>query len=354
MKKIICYGAGGVFPSIIAMLNPRVCEVVAVIDKIEGKNIPLPEHGLVWDIPREWGGRTKSISIIKEIEFDYVLLCSNRYCGQMRENLKELGIANEKIIQATQNDLGFNWVHMYLSLFYQRNASYEHNVLLELTDREIYDFALCRELMLRRERRLTDFQYQIYDDYVRVSTFELLANRIIEQGIEGAIAEAGVYRGDMAARLNEMFVDRELYLFDTFSSFNDEVMEKEEGNASDSFVDMFKDTSVGLVMSKMKHPEKCIVRKGVFPDTTEGIPEMKWAFVSLDMDLYASTYSGLQYFYPRLQKNGYIVVHDCLHHQGRSGKNEMPAGKAVDRFCEENNIQYVPVTDTFGSIIIIK
>lgn len=47
-------------------------------------------------------------------------------------------------------------------------------------------------------------------------------------------------------------------------------------------------------------------------------------------------------------------MHGCLHHQEENGFNAMPAGRAVDRFCLEEGIQYVPITDVYGSVIITK
>lgn len=353
MKKIVLYGAGMTSKNVIKMLNPSKCDLIAIVDRNYGMEYVVPDKGLWWDVPARWGSVVKSPESLKTLDFDYILMCTDLYLGEIRKNLIEHGISEEKIINASNNDFEFNYRHFYASLMYERNASHSHKVLVELTDCEIYDYCMCRELMLRRERRIEDFQSKISDDYVRLSTIELIAERINNLEIPGAVAEAGVYKGDTAKYLNEIFSERKLYLFDTFDSFNKGVMSQEKKGVSDSFVNAFKDTSIELVMSKMKYPQNCIVKKGVFPDTTEGLQDEKWAFVSLDMDLYESTYQGLVYFYPRMQKHGYIIIHDCLHHQEDKG-NAMPAGKAVDRFCRERGINYVPVTDVYGSVVIIK
>lgn len=299
------------------------------------------------------GGMIKPPDALKNLVFDYVLICTDYCLEEIRKEIIGRGIPEKKIINASNNDFAFNYQHFYASLLYERNTSHSHKALVELTDCEIYDYCLCRELMLRRERRIEGFQSKISDDYVRISTIELIAERIKNLRIPGAVAEAGVYKGDTAKYLNEIFSEKKLYLFDTFDSFNKDVMSQEKAGVSESFVNAFKDTSVELVLSKMKYPQNCIIKKGVFPDTTEGLQDEKWAFVSLDMDLYESTYQGLSYFYPRMQKNGYIIIHDCLHHQENEG-NAMPAGKAVDQFCRERGLNYVPVTDVYGSVVIIK
>lgn len=354
MKNIVLYGNGSVLKNVIRVLNPSRCDVVAVIDKKEGVPINLPAMGLWWDIPQKWRGVTHSPIDICSIEYDYILLCSDIYIGEMKKNLLNMHIPEEKIVNASTNDFELNYRHLNASLLYNTNDSLSHKVLVELTDCEIFDYVICRELMLRRDRLINDFQRQIGEDYVRISTIELLAARIKNLKLEGDVAEAGVYKGDTAKYINEIFSDRRFFLFDTFDSFNQNVMSREKDSVSGSFVDAFKDTSVNLVMSKMKCPDQCVIKKGVFPDTVEGLENEKWIFVSLDMDLFESTYAGLKYFYPRLQKNGYIIIHDCLHHQEDNGTNSMPAGKALDRFCKEEGINYVPVTDVYGSAIITR
>lgn len=45
----------------------------------------------------------------------------------------------------------------------------------------------------------------------------------------------------------------------------------------------------------MKYPEKCMIKKEYFPDTTARI-ETQFCFVSLDLDLHKPTLEGLQWF----------------------------------------------------------
>ena len=95
-------------------------------------------------------------------------------------------------------------------------------------------------------------------------------------------------------------------MFDTFESFDgsEADKEKESGYCDDSFVDAFKDTSVERVLSIMPYKEKCVIRKGLFPKTTNGLEENRYGFVSLDVDLEDSTYAGLVYFVPRMIEGG--------------------------------------------------
>lgn len=61
--------------------------------------------------------------------------------------------------------------------------------------------------------------YSTFD--LRAATFRRLADRVSANGIEGALAELGTYRGDFAWQLNERFPERRLYLFDTFDGFDE-------------------------------------------------------------------------------------------------------------------------------------
>lgn len=70
--------------------------------------------------------------------------------------------------------------------------------------------------------------------------------------------------------------------------------------------------------------------------------------MSLDCDLYSSILAGLEFFYPRLVKGGYIFVHDfgSYHFEG--------VKKAVYEYCERQDTSIVPIVDRNLSIIISK
>lgn len=164
---------------------------------------------------------------------------------------------------------------------------------------------------------------------------------IKERKISGSIAELGVYKGDFAKLMNYFLPDRTLYLFDTFEGFD----KRDSIPAGDE--SWFKDTSENIVLQNMPHPEKCIIKKGYFPETTSGV-EDKFCLVSLDADLYEPILSGLEYFYPRLEKGGYIFIHDYGNYHFTGVK------KAVLKFCMDNDISFVPVLDRCLSAVITK
>jgi O-methyltransferase len=186
-------------------------------------------------------------------------------------------------------------------------------------------------------------------EYIRASSLELVAREINEKDVGGAVAELGVYRGDFAKLINAAFPNRTLYLFDTFTGFDKDDLKEDARNAriGDSYDD-FTATSIALVLSKMEHKARCVVMPGIFPQSAQGCTEDRFAFVSIDCDLYRPIYEGLQYFYPKLSSGGYIFVHDYNNacYQG--------AKQAVRQFASEQAIAYFPLTDSSGSAVFAK
>jgi O-methyltransferase len=184
-------------------------------------------------------------------------------------------------------------------------------------------------------------------DYVRYAALGLCYEEIIRNKITGSIAELGVYQGDFAARLNSLFPERPLYLFDTFQGFSQKDIEVEKSKSFSSGDQDFSDTSVEVVLSKMKNSKSCIIRKGVFPGTASDV-EDTFCFVSIDADLFAPILSGLEFFYPKLQKGGFIFIHDFNNDQYTGAR------QAVLEYCREKSIGYVPLPDICGTVVITK
>jgi len=209
-----------------------------------------------------------------------------------------------------------------------------------------FGIVICR-LMVCIGRKRSGYIYKS-GDYIRVSSLELVAYEIYKNNIKGSVAELGVFRGDFAQFINIAFPDRKLYLFDTFEGFKEKDMEIEKKGNYAKIIEDFSDTTIEQVLDKMKIKKNCIIRKGYFPETAHGV-EDTFAFVSIDVDLYEPIYNGLTYFYPRLERGGYIFVHDYNDDIKYSGVKE-----AVKRYCFENSITYFPLSDNQGSVIIMK
>jgi len=188
----------------------------------------------------------------------------------------------------------------------------------------------------------------IYSDVIRRATLDGCAHEIDARSVPGCIAELGVYHGDFAAQLNILFPKRILYLFDTFRGFDHRDVRNDDIVLPSSFmVGKFSDTSEKIVMSKMAHPEMCKIMAGHFPGTSINIDE-QFALVSIDADLFEPIYEGLRFFYPRLSRGGYILIHDF------NNKDWPGVAAAVRRYCEEGSIGYVPMPDVHGTVILSK
>lgn len=166
--------------------------------------------------------------------------------------------------------------------------------------------------------------------------------------VDGAVCEAGVYKGEFASYINQIFPDDNLYLFDTFEGFdsNDVKIENKSGYSC-AQTGQFADTSVELVMQKMDYPQNVKIVKGYFPESAIKLNIVeRFKFVNLDMDLYKPTLDGLHFFSDKMQKNGIILVHDYFTHY--SGIE-----KAVHEFLsEKSNLRLLPIGDEMSIAII--
>ena len=184
---------------------------------------------------------------------------------------------------------------------------------------------------------------------LRLAHLRLLAQEIERRELSGAVAELGVYQGAFAAEINRLFPHRTLYLFDTFTGFSQSDVEAEKAHTARTraAAGNFGDTSIQTVQAQLPYPERAIFCAGHFPDTLpDDLPPL--VFVSLDPDLYEPTLSGLRAFWPKLVPGGSILIHDYNSAQFEGVK------KAVQLFCEEENLTPFPLADLHGSAVLIR
>ena len=190
--------------------------------------------------------------------------------------------------------------------------------------------------------KYVDLSYRAREEFA-----EKIGHIFQNGGVSGEIAELGVYRGDFAKYLNKIFSNRKLYLFDTFEGFPDEDIEYEiKNNLLKKEVGRLTNTSVDYVLSRMTYPEKCIICKGYFPETANGLEE-KFAFVNIDVTLYKPVLAGLEVFWPQMVEGGYILVRDYFANIYEGPK------KAVDEFAKKYNLKFVPIGDG-SSVAFVK
>lgn len=198
------------------------------------------------------------------------------------------------------------------------------------------------------ENRLFDVTGGVFEDR-RIWAVNQLAGLIYENKVGGTAAELGVCKGDFAKKISGAFPDRKLHLFDTFEGFSDlEISAEKSLNLNSATSYTFQYIPIDMIKEKMPHPENCCFHVGYFPDTAAGLEDEKFCFVSIDTDLFQPVYSGLKFFYERLSKGGFIMVHDYYN-------KEFPGAKlAADRFAAEENAVFVPIQDHGGSVVFGK
>ncbi len=282
---------------------------------------------------------------ISEIEYDAIIVATV-YGDEIYNICKEKNIDLKKVIFAYGN----------IAI---RDLNQDYDFISEICGKE-YTYIIKNRYHLAREENYISkpLHFKMYDfkdsttvrnDYMRVKAFELLVAEIDCRGIAGNTAELGVFRGEFAQYINAAFPERKCYLFDTFEGFNENELLSDfsENDVQNVFRDFFKETTLKVVMDKMLYPDKIVVKKGFFPESLNGL-EDKFCFVSLDADLEETLFRGLEYFYPRLNEGGYIMIHDY---------NVLDsAHKSIDKYEKENNIKLskIPIFDANGSIVITK
>lgn len=140
-------------------------------------------------------------------------------------------------------------------------------------------------------------------DYPRL---EMLVKLLKEtEGLEGLVAEVGVYKGGTARLLCENTTSTVL-LCDTFLGMPDTDAEKDvhvKGH--------FGDTSINKVVQVLQPYWNWEIIPGVFPASADQIARSaKYRFVHLDVDIYDSVKNCLEFFIPRMAPGGIIVLDD--------------------------------------------
>ena len=302
-------------------------------------------------------------------DYDYILVCVYYYGRAIYDICKKIGINTDKLVLVDN----WEWIDGSVSKEPLRNICKKingNNINIKKVFPKLYKmfsseldtqakryivvsrngYDLCDDKALMLNEEFLGKEYQV--DYFRYRTFELIANEILRKKIAGNVAEVGVYKGVFSKIINAKFLDRKLFLFDTFESFDEKEFQYEQklGRCPEYFYQYFSNTSEEKVISEMPYPEQCIIKKGLFPNTSEGLEKEKYAFVSIDVDFEKSILEGLRYFYPRLTVGGAIFVHDY--------NNRFLEGvkRAIDAYEEELGyiLCKVPLADEGGTLVLTK
>lgn len=260
-----------------------------------------------------------------------LLIITARHADAIAQRCCQLGIPAEKCLFLKNN-----------TTLLDRNEAC--SAAKDILGEDLLEKLIPRQRMVPTPSQLNPHslpEKDLSNDYVRLATLELLCRRLAE--VPGAAAELGVYRGFFARCINQLLPERKLYLFDSFEGF------AENACAADSFQAAHANTTIEKVLAIMPHPEMVTVKPGFFPESLNGLEET-FCMVSLDVDFAKTTLDGLRYFWPRLQKGGYLMLHDW-------GSPSLPgvaeALKIYEREIGEA-IPSSPLCDVGGTLVLCK
>ena len=172
---------------------------------------------------------------------------------------------------------------------------------------------------------------------------------VSRNGIEGAFVECGVWKGGSAraAALTFKALDdfREFFLYDTFEGMSaptERDVSIHGSAASEQFDELKIDENssawcaspldeVRLNFSSTGYPiDLANFIKGKVEDTIPQKMPQQISVLRLDTDWYESTKHELEHLFPRISKNGVVIIDDYGHWQG--------AKQAVDEYLSSHNI----------------
>lgn len=199
----------------------------------------------------------------------------------------------------------------------------------------------------------------------RLAALCMAVEHVIRNGVPGAFVECGVWRGgsSMAAALTYRQLgrqDTDFYLFDTFEGMSEpgkEDVDATTGKAASELMDNSnRDTSavwayapLDLVRRNMATTGYPAGRvhyvQGKVEDTIPGEAPTTIAILRLDTDWYESTRHELVHLFPRLSRNGVLIIDDYGAWEG--------ARKAVDEyFYPEGSGPFLIRIDGTGRIYV--
>lgn len=267
---------------------------------------------------------------LKQADCD-LLIVTTRHAGAVADTCAQLGIPPEKLLFLKNNH--------HLS---DRNDAC--TTAQPLLGNELLKKLLPKQRIVPTPASLADSnlpERDLSNDYVRLATLELLCRRL--EGVPGAAAELGVYKGFFARCMNQLMPERTLYLFDSFEGF------AQDACAAESFQAAHRNTAIDQVLSIMPRPKHIVVKPGFFPKSLDGMEE-QFCLVSLDVDFAKTTLDGLRYFWPRLNKGGYLMLHDW-------GSPKLPGvAEALKAYEAEigESIPGIPLCDVGGTLVLCK
>jgi O-methyltransferase len=197
------------------------------------------------------------------------------------------------------------------------------------------------------------------DDFLKACRF-LSLQEVIKHCVrtfpDKHFAECGCWKGHStwvtASLMKEGGSKSQFHVFDSFEGgLSDKVAEDEslrgriDANqvAKEKLVFASEESEVKENLSEFDFVK---FYKGWIPERFPEVKDFSFGFVHLDVDLYQPTRDGLEFFFPRLEKGGAIVIDDYNFSQFPGAR------KAVDQFLIDKPQVFFYAVPTGGAFLI--
>jgi O-methyltransferase len=197
------------------------------------------------------------------------------------------------------------------------------------------------------------------DSFLKQCRFDSLQQTVeivLRKGLTGDFAECGCWKGHstyiISAILTSHGFSNRFHVFDSFEgglsdkSPQDEnklYAETSESIAQQKRVFASNKDKVQATLAEFPFVE---LYEGWIPDRFNEVEDRRFSFVHIDVDLYQPTLDSLEFFYPRLDAGGLVVVDDY-------GFSAFPGAKrAVDEFLQQNDYAMFYEIPTGGAFIV--
>lgn len=168
--------------------------------------------------------------------------------------------------------------------------------------------------------------------------------------LDGEWAEVGVFKGATAFLLASLIKDlglskkKNIYLFDSFKGLSKP--NKLDNNIFFSQGDYF--CSEQQVRNNLKKFNFIKYKNNWIPYCFENCEQLKFSLVHIDVDLHDPTVKALEFFGPRIVKNGIIIFDDYGLYNAKGTK------LAIDKFYNKNKDFFIHWRLPYGQSALIK
>ncbi|MGQ0683677.1 TylF/MycF/NovP-related O-methyltransferase [Bradyrhizobium sp.] len=295
--------------------------------------------------PMEWEEKILELVLAEDPERPDVL-------GRYRRILLALGKSVPATVERRYEELARE--EEYGTDYQQAAAQYNEKTGFDDTEPEFR--ALAEQV---RAFTMTSFE-RMYALYKAVDFIE-------QAGIPGSIVECGVWRGGsmmvVAHRLLALGrCDRDLYLFDTYEGLPrpDEVKDvdvwgnraidgwlpRQTGDESSHWAEASLEEVHANLLSTGYPEARLHLVKGMVERTIPAKAPVAIALLRLDTDWYASTKHEMEQLFPRLARNGILIIDDYGHFEG--------ARQAVDEYIAEHRLPVLLNRIDYSGRLIVK